>query len=53
MITSAFADIINLEVQTKFSKDSIRHIRSLNDSDILTKQRGEYAPESYQPAGSL
>jgi magnesium transporter len=31
MITSAFADIINLVVQTKFSKDSIRHIRSLND----------------------
>jgi len=30
MITSAFADIINLVVQTKFSKDSIRHIRSLN-----------------------
>lgn len=31
MITTAFADIINLVVQTKFSKDSIRHIRSLND----------------------
>jgi magnesium transporter len=31
MITSAFADIINLVVQTKFSKDSLRHIRSLND----------------------
>jgi Mg2+ and Co2+ transporter CorA len=31
MITSAFADIINGVVQTKFSKDSLRHIRSLND----------------------
>jgi Mg2+ and Co2+ transporter CorA len=31
MITTAFADIINLVVQTKFSKDSLRHIRSLND----------------------
>jgi len=31
MITSAFADIINLVVQTKLSNDSLRHIRSLND----------------------
>src|SRR5919202_2691118 len=31
MITTAFADIINGVVQTRLSKDSLRHIRSLND----------------------
>jgi Mg2+ and Co2+ transporter CorA len=31
MITAAFADIINGVVQTRLSKDSLRHIRSLND----------------------
>jgi Mg2+ and Co2+ transporter CorA len=41
MITAAFADIINGVVQTKLSKDSLRHIRSLNDRVIYLKNNVE------------
>jgi Mg2+ and Co2+ transporter CorA len=41
MITSAFADIINGVVQTKLSKDSLRHIRSLNDRVIYLQNNVE------------
>ncbi len=41
MITAAFTDIINGVVQTKLSKDSLRHIRSLNDRVAYLKNNVE------------
>jgi magnesium transporter len=41
MITSAFADIINLAVKTKFSNNSLRYIRSLNDGVIYLQNNVE------------
>ena len=41
MITTAFTDIINGVVQTKLSKDSLRHIRSLNDRVAYLKNNVE------------
>jgi Mg2+ and Co2+ transporter CorA len=41
MITAAFTDIINGVVQTKLSKDSLRHIRSLNDRVTYLKNNVE------------
>ena len=41
MITTAFTDIINGVVQTKLSKDSLRHIRSLNDRGAYLKNNVE------------
>jgi Mg2+ and Co2+ transporter CorA len=41
MITAAFIDIINGVVQTKLSKDSLRHIRSLNDRVTYLKNNVE------------
>jgi Mg2+ and Co2+ transporter CorA len=41
MITAAFTDIINGAVQTKLNKDSLRHIRSLNDRVTYLKNNVE------------
>jgi magnesium transporter len=41
MITAAFTDIINGVVQTKLNKDSLRHIRSLNDRLTYLKNNME------------
>jgi len=41
MITAAFTDIINGVVQTKLNKDSLRHIRSLNDRVTYLKNNVE------------
>jgi magnesium transporter len=41
MITAAFTDIINGVVQTKLNKDSLRHIRSLNDRVAYLKNNVE------------
>jgi Mg2+ and Co2+ transporter CorA len=41
MITAAFTDVINGVVQAKLSKDSLRHIRSLNDRVAYLKNNVE------------
>ncbi|MFL6330811.1 MAG: magnesium transporter CorA family protein [Nitrososphaeraceae archaeon] len=41
MITAAFTDVINGVVQAKLSKDSLRHIRSLNDRVVYLKNNVE------------